>query len=44
MAKEKAKWNQKKQHEKTVDCYRILSIRNYVKLFVQTTKLNVLKN
>ena len=41
----KSKMEQKeKQHKKTVDCYRILSIRIYVLLFVQTTKLNILKN
>ena len=34
----------KKQYEKTVDCYRILSISNYVILFVQTTKSNALNN
>ena len=40
----KSKMEPKKQHKKSVDCYRILSIRIYVRLFVQTTKLNVLKN
>ena len=40
----KSKMEPEKQHEKTVDCYRILSNRNYVILFVQTTKLNVLNN
>ena len=40
----KSQMEPKKQHEKTVDCYRILSISNYVILFVQKTKLNVLNN
>ena len=39
----KAKWNQQKQ-KKPVDCYSILSNSNYVILFVQTTKLNVLNS
>ena len=37
-----SKLYEKKQYEKTVDCYRIQSISNYVILFEQTTKLNVL--
>ena len=40
----KSKMEPKKQHEKTVDYYRILSISNYAILFVQTTKLNVLND
>ena len=40
MANRKAKWNQKKATRKN----RILSISNYVILFEQRTKLNVLNN
>ena len=40
----KSKMEPKKQHEKTVDCYRILPISNYVILVVQKMKLNVLNN
>ena len=42
MTNGKANYTKKKQYEKTVDCYRIQSISNYVILFEQTTKLNVL--
>ena len=35
--KRKGKMEPKKQQEKTVDCYRILSIINYVISFIQTT-------
>ena len=40
----KSKMEPKKQHEKTVDYYRILSNSNYAILFVQRTKLNVLND